>query len=130
MARVIDLYIDQGSDFTATFPPVTDVDGNAMDLTTYTASCQIRQSYATIYAVQLTVDSTEFPEGIITITLPNNETSGLTPTRYVYDIVITDTDGIITKVFEGLATVNPGVSGQPNTILLTPYVPEDYGGLD
>ena len=77
MAKVIDIYIDQGSDFTATFPPVTDNTGNVVDLSGYTAVCQIRRSYATIYAVQMTIDDSEFAEGVITITLDNGETAGL-----------------------------------------------------
>lgn len=129
MAKVIDIYIDQGSDFTATFPPVTDNSGNAVDLTGYTVVCQIRRSYATVYAVQMNIDNSEFSDGLITITLPNTETGGLTPTRYVYDVTIRDSGGLVTKVFEGLATVNPGVSSKPNTTLLTPYIPDDYGGL-
>ena len=129
MAKNLDIYIDQGSDFTATFPPVTDNSGNAIDLTGYTAVCQIRRSYATAFAVQMTVDNSEFSDGIITISLVNSETGGLTPTRYVYDVVITDTNGLVTKIFEGLATVNPGVSSKPNTTLVTPYIPDDFGGL-
>ena len=130
MAKNTDMYIDQGSDFTATFPPVTDAtNGNAIDLTGYTAVCQIRRSYATVYAVQMNIDDSNFSGGVITVTLPNTETAGLTPTRYVYDVTIQDLSGLVTKVFEGLATVNPGVSSKPNTTLLTPYVPEDYGGL-
>jgi hypothetical protein len=129
VARNIPINIDQGSDFLATFPPVTDNSGNSVDLTGYTAVCQIRRSYATVYAVQLNIDDSEFSDGIITITLPNAETAGLTPTRYVYDVTITDPQGIVTKVFDGIANVNPGVSSKPNTTLLTPYIPEDYGGL-
>jgi hypothetical protein len=130
MAKVIDIYIDQGSDFTATFPPVTDNVGNIVDLTNYTVVCQIRRSYATVYAVQMTIDDSQFTEGVITITLTNGATSGLFPTRWVYDITIQDPiNSIVVKVFEGLATVNPGVSSKPNTTLLTPYIPEDYGGL-
>ena len=130
MAKIIDIYVDQGSDFTATFPPVTDNTGSVVDLTNYTVTCQIRRSYATVYAVQFNVDSTQFSAGIITITLPNNETSGLFPTRWIYDVIIQDPiNNLVTKVFEGLATVNPGVSSKPNTTLLTPYIPDDYGGL-
>lgn len=130
MAKNIDIYIDQGSDFTATFPPVTDATGgNAIDLTGYTVVCQIRRSYATVYAVQMTIDDSNFSGGVITVTLPNSETAGLWPTRWVYDVTIEDTNGIITKVFEGIATVNPSVSSKPDSILLTPWVPEDWGGV-
>lgn len=130
MAKVIDIYIDQGSDFVATFPPVTDNTGNVLDLTGYTVTCRIRRSYATVFAVELTVDDAQFSQGIITITLANLETAGLTPTRWVYDVIIEEPiNSTVTKVFEGLATVNPGVSSKPNTTLLTPYIPDDFGGL-
>jgi hypothetical protein len=79
----------------------------------------------------MTVDDSQFTNGIITVTLTNSETSGLAPTRWVYDVTVESPspDNIVIKVFEGLATVNPGVSSKPNTTLLTPYIPEDYGGL-
>lgn len=130
MAQLIDIYIDQGSDFTATFLPVTDLAGHVIDLTNYTVVCQIRRSYATVFAVELVVNSTRFSEGIITITLPNTQTAGLVSTRWVYDVTIQDPiNNLVSRVFEGLATVNPSVSSKPNTTLLTPYVPDDYGGI-
>jgi hypothetical protein len=129
MAKSIDLYIDQGSDFLVTLPAVTAANGSVVDLTTYTAVCQIRRSYASLDAVQLVVTIPNPSNGIIVLSLVKTETVGLTPTRYVYDVVITDANGKATKVFEGLMVVNPGVSGKPNTTLLTPYVPDDYGGL-
>jgi hypothetical protein len=129
MSKNLDIYIDQGSDFIATFPPITNPQGEIMDLTGYTVVCQIRRSYATIYAVQMTVDNSQFSSGVITITLSNAETAGLFPTRWVYDVDIIDTNGIITKVFEGLSIVNPSVSSKPDTTLLSPYIPVDFGGL-
>ena len=133
MAKNIDIYIDQGSDFMATFPPVTDNNGVAVDLTDpspYIVKCLIRRSYATIFAVEMTVDESQFSDGIITIELSNSETAGLVATRWVYDVTIEEPiNNTVVKVFEGLATVNPGVSSKPNTTLLTPYIPDDYGGL-
>ena len=130
MSKNLDIYIDQGSDFTATFPPVTNNTGGVVDLTGYIVVCQIRRSYATVYAVQMTVDDSQFTNGIITVTLTNAETSGLASTRWVYDVTVEEPiNSIVVKVFEGLATVNPGVSSKPNTTLLTPYIPDDYGGL-
>ena len=130
MSKNLDIYIDQGSDFTATFPPVTNNSGVVVNLTGYTVTCLIRRSYVTVFAVAMTVDNSQFANGIITITMGNTETSGLTPTRWVYDVTIQEPiNNTVVKVFEGLATVNPGVSSKPNTTLLTPYVPDDYGGL-
>lgn len=130
MAKLIDLYIDQGSDFSATLPPVNNPDGTVFDLTNYSVVCQIRRSYATSFAVQMTTSIPDPTNGVIILSLSSTQTVGLVPTRYVYDVVIEqhDTSHVI-KVFEGLAVVNPGVSSKPNTTLLTPYVPEDFGGL-
>lgn len=129
MAKSIDLYIDQGADFTAVLPPVTSATGTVVNLSTYTVVCQIRRSYAASDAVQITATISNASGGVITLTLPKTQTGGLTPTRYVYDVVITSSTGYATRVFEGLFVVNPGVSGKPNTSLVTPYIPDDYGGL-
>lgn len=129
MALSLDLYIDQGSDFTTVMPPVTNPDGSVLNLTGYTPSCLIRLSYATVYAVAVNAAVTNAVGGIITLSLPNVETAGLNSTRWVYDVIITDGGGIITKVFEGIVLVNPAVTSKPNTSLLTPYVPDDWGGI-
>ena len=130
MAKTIDLYIDQGVDFSAIMPPLTLPNGTVQSLVDYTFLAYIRRSYATIFAVQMVATAlTPVTQGIIMLSLGPGETAGLAPTRYVYDVVIEDILGIKTKVFEGLAIVNPGVSSKPKTTLISPYVPEDYGGL-
>lgn len=129
MALSLDLYIDQGSDFTAVMPPVTNSSGTVVNLSTYTPKCLIRLSYATVYAVEVGASVTNAAGGIITLSMGNVETAGLNSTRWVYDVIITDGGGLITKVFEGIVTVNPAVTSKPNTSLLTPYVPDDWGGL-
>ena len=48
--------------------------------------------------------------GQITISLTDVQTAALEDGRYVYDLVITDSSGIKTRVVEGIATVNSSVS--------------------
>jgi hypothetical protein len=139
MSKLIDIYIDQNADFLATMPPITDNCGNVVDLTYYTVTSQMRRSYTTQFAIQLNVtypilNDSGLPDptqGIIILSLPAIETSGLVNTRYVYDIVITDNyqSRPTMRVFEGLAYVNAGVTTNLDTIMISPYVPEDYGGL-
>ena len=129
MAINLDLYIDQGTDWTATLPPVTSASGNVVDLTTYTVASQLRRSYASIYAVQITTTVSSPTTGVIALSMVNTETGGLDPLRYVYDVIIIDSSLNRTKVFDGLIIVNPGVTDKPNTTLLTPYMPDDFGGL-
>lgn len=134
MAKSIDLYIDQGSDFTAQLPPVLQANGTVLNLTGYTVESMLRRSYTTRYAVEFVATITNAAQGLITLTLSAAETAGLQTSalhtsRWVYDVVITAPNDKVTRVFEGIAIINPSVSAKPGTILLTPYVPEDYGGL-
>jgi hypothetical protein len=130
MALSLDLYIDQGSDFLAVLPPVTNPDGTVFNLTGYTPTCLMRLSYATQYAVSITASVTNATEGIITLSMDNVETAGLNSTRWVYDLIITNVGtSFVTRIFEGIITVNPAVTSKPNTTLLTPYVPDDWGGV-
>lgn len=131
MAINEDLYIDQGSDFLAQMPPVTNTAGTVVDLTTYTAACQMRRSYGSIYAINVTATITDPTEGIITLSMLNSETQGLSPLRYVYDVTIISASDppIITKVFDGLIIVNPGVTDKPVTNIVVPYIPDDFGGI-
>ena len=129
MSKNLDLYIDQGADFVAVLPPVTDASGTVVDLSLYTAESQIRRSYASKQAIQLVANVTDAGAGVITLSLDHGQTAGLNPLRYVYDVIITAQDATRIKVYDGLMIVNPGVTDKPNTTLLTPYVPDDYGGI-
>jgi hypothetical protein len=129
MAMTLDLYIDQGSDFSAVLPAVTTASGSVQDLTNHTVVSQMKRSYLTSSAVPLTATVTDASDGIITLSLASTDTIALAPYRYVYDVVITDQSSVSTKVFEGIMTVNPGVSTVTNPVFTTPYIPKDFGGL-
>lgn len=135
MAKSLDLHIDQGSDFVAILPAVTRADNTVLNLTGFTPRALLRRSYATQYAVQMLAEVSNATGGVITLSLTNEETAGLVDryygigTRWVYDVVIEDANNVITKVFEGQAFVNPAITSKPNTTLLTPYLPDDFGGI-
>lgn len=129
MSKSINIYIEQGSDFLAVFPPVTNPNGTVMNLTGYTVIAQLRRGYTSHNAVQFVSTITNAPGGVITLTMVNTHTGGLTPLRHVYDVIVISSAQVRTKVFEGLCIVNPGVTDKPNTTLLTPNIPDDYGGI-
>jgi hypothetical protein len=110
MATISNIFIDQGADFSTTVT-ITDSNGDALDLTGYTALAQIRKTYESTTATAFT-STFESPRtaGQITISLTDTETSGFEYGRYVYDLLITDASGTKTRVVEGIATVNPSVS--------------------
>jgi len=110
MATISNIFIDQGADFNTTVT-ISDSNGDALDLTSYTALAQIRKTYdsttATTFTSTFDADRTT---GLITISLSDTQTSALESGRYVYDLLVTDVAGTKTRVVEGIATVNPSVS--------------------
>ena len=72
----------------------------------------------------MTATITNAAQGLITLSLTGSETSGieaaaLHTSRWVYDVTITSSDSIVTRVFEGNVIMNSILSPQrPATILL------------
>jgi hypothetical protein len=110
MATISNIFIDQDADFTTTVT-VNDSSGDALDLAGYTALTMIRKTYQSTTAVTFTTTfANPRTSGQITISLTDVQTAALEDGRYVYDMVITDSLGVKTRVVEGIATVNPSVS--------------------
>ena len=110
MATISNIFIDQDADFTTTVT-VNDSGGTALDLSGYTALAMIRKTYQSTSATTFTSTfANPRTSGQITISLIDTQTAALEAGRYVYDMVITDSLGVKTRVVEGIATVNPSVS--------------------
>jgi hypothetical protein len=110
MATISNIFIDQDADFTTTVT-VNDSGGTALDLSGYTALAMIRKTYQSTTATTFTSTfANPRTSGQITISLTDTQTAALEAGRYVYDMIITDSLGVKTRVVEGIATVNPSVS--------------------
>ena len=110
MASLSNIFIDQGSDF-ITILFVGDSNGDATDLTNYTVIAQLRKTYESVNAVSFTAAfDDDRTTGNITISLTAEQTSALEYGRYVYDVLISNPNGLSTRVVEGIATVSPSVS--------------------
>lgn len=111
MAAIANLRIDQGASFSSDVT-VTNSDGDAVDLAGYTAEAKLASSYGASTSVQFTTSiAADTTTGVISISLTDTQTSALNaPARYVYDVYITKTsDSTVTRVIEGIITVNPKV---------------------
>jgi hypothetical protein len=114
MAAKQDLYIDQGTTFNTNLT-LTDVNGNPMNLTGYTAYSQMKKWYSSTANATFTF-TTSIPNpnnGVITMSVNANVTSTMWPGRYVYDIDIVDPNNNVTRVVEGFVTISPGVTNPP-----------------
>ena len=110
MAVYSNIVIDQGADYSASID-VTDSDGDNIDLTGYTAAGQIRKSYSSTTAVDFAVSvASPGTLGVLNISLTNTQTNNMKAGRYVYDIEITSSGGIKTRVLEGQVEITAGVT--------------------
>jgi hypothetical protein len=110
LAAYVEITIEQGANLTSTVT-VNDSQGDAVNLSTYSASAQLRKSYYSSSANTLTAIITGNSNGQITLSMTAANTSNLTPGRYVYDLIIRNsTDNSVTRVVEGTAVVLPSVT--------------------
>ena len=109
MAAFTEITIEQGATFSTTVN-VEDAYYNPINLTGYSASSQMRKSYYSSSAANITASVTGTSNGEITLSMTAANTSILTPGRYVYDLIINNGANTVTRVVEGIATVLPSVT--------------------
>lgn len=110
MADYVELTIEQGATFN-TEVNVNDVNGDSKNLVGYIVESQIRKSYYSSTAVNFDISIQDAVGGVISMNLSANTTSNISPGRYVYDVQIKETStGVVTRIFEGIATVLPNVT--------------------
>ena len=107
MAAVHNLYIDQGADFSAEIGIYDDFN-TPWDLNGYTGEAKMKKSYYSSTSYNFTVSVGT--NGTLTLSMPAATTTSIEQGRYVYDIVISSSAGTKTRVIEGIATINPGVT--------------------
>jgi len=109
MAARADIIIDQGTTF-ETVVTVTDDDGNVVNLTDYEAASQIRKHHTSSSVTSTFVITNGGTNGQLTLTLSSSATGGMDAGRYVYDVEVTTAAGVVSRVVEGIVTVNPQVT--------------------
>ena len=114
MATISNLVIDANADYSSTVTIssiASDGTETPFDLTGYSVTASIRKTFAsaTATAMSITVDP-DPATGSVTVGLTDVQTGTLDRGRYVWDMVVTSAGGLITRVVQGLATVNPSVT--------------------
>jgi hypothetical protein len=108
---VNNLVINSGSDFTQSFTLEGSDNNSPLNLTGFEVDAQMRKwsgsSSAINFSASIIAPSTS---GRISIGLTSGQTIDLKSGRYVYDILISDTYGIKTRVIEGMVLVREGVT--------------------
>ena len=106
----LNLLLERGTDWDATFNIQNEDNTTPLNLTGYTAEAKMRRSYYSSTSTSFVVTFVDRYNGILKISLTNTNTAALDPRRYVYDIVLTSPQSIKTRVIEGIIEVTPGVT--------------------
>ena len=107
---VSNLTVNTGTTFSQIFTLESADTNSATDLTGFTASAQMRKHPGSSSATNFTTSIINATAGRIRVGLTTSQTSVLKPGRFMYDVLITDTSGEVTRVLEGSVLVREGVT--------------------
>ena len=103
---VNNIVINAGADFSQIFSLKDSNSNSAIDLTNYIVASQMRKWTGSAASVTFTTVVINPPTlGQVEVSLTSEETSVIKPGRYIYDIVIEDVNGNVTRVYEGMVHV-------------------------
>lgn len=108
MATKANIIIDQGTTF-STVINLTDDNGDPIDLTGYTGDAEMRKHFTSSNSQSFSV-TLGGNSGTISLGLTASQTANLTAGRYVYDVEITSSSNVISRIVEGIVTITPEVT--------------------
>lgn len=108
-ARNINLVLDQGVDFEATFT-IRNESASALNLTGYTGSAQLRKHPEASKSTPFVVTFPNRVNGQIKVAMASTITSVIEGGRYVYDLVLESPNAYKTRPIQGNLLVIPGVT--------------------
>jgi hypothetical protein len=108
MAIKSNIVIDQGADYEVTIN-VKDANTTPIDLNGFTGQAQIRKYFTSSkkYDFKVTIAANT---GEVTLAMSAANTAKLSTGRYLYDCVLTSNTNVVSRVVEGIVTINPRVT--------------------
>ena len=107
---VSNLTVNAGTTFSQVFTLESAATNSATDLTGFTAAAQMRKHPGASSATDFNTTIINATSGQIRVGLTTSQTSVLKPGRFMYDVLITDSSGEVTRVLEGAVLVREGVT--------------------
>ena len=117
------LLIYKFTDFEQTFLLEDSQSNSAKDLTGFTGTCRMQRTLNLGELTGLTVSFTNRALGKVRISLTNTQTGLIEEGKYFYELMLTDPDGAVERVIEGVVIVKHPVT-YPSDPPLTPFVPQ------
>ncbi len=108
MAGYLPLEIEQFATFTRTITLRTST-GAAQNLVGGVANTSMKKSFYSASSNTIDTLITDGANGVIVLSMTQENTANLTPGRYVYDVKLS-LGGTVQRIVEGIIIVNPGVT--------------------
>jgi hypothetical protein len=108
-ARNVNLVLEQGVDFQATFT-IRNTNNAPLNLTGYTGISSIRKHPTSSTAYPLTLTFIDRLNGKIAVSMGYTGTDSIEGGRYVYDVILISPNSYRTRAVQGNVLVTPGVS--------------------
>ena len=108
MAAEYNITINKNSDFVRSFQ--VKEDDQILDLTDYSVSGALKENYHATTTTNFLANIADPLSGLFSISLTDVVTADMDPGTWVYDIILTDPNGVKTRLLEGKAFVKQGVT--------------------
>ena len=110
MANQVELFCDQGTDFSFTLDIAND-DGTPVNVAGYTLTSSIRKSYySTNPTANMVVTVLTAANGNLQLSMNSATTTNIKAGRYLYDVKMKSDANVTSRVMEGIITIYPQIT--------------------
>ena len=117
------LLIYKHTDFEQTFVLEDSLSSSAKDLTGFTGTCKMQRTLNLGSLTAFNLAFTNRALGKVRISLTSTQTANIADGKYFYELMLTDPNGVVERVIEGVVIVKHPVT-YPSDPPLTPFVPQ------
>ena len=117
------LIIYKHTDFEQTFILEDSQSNRAKDLTGFTGTCKMQRTLNLGGLTAFNLAFTNRTLGKVRISLTSTQTANIADGKYFYELMLTDSNGVVERVIEGIVIVKHPVT-YPSDPPLTPFVPQ------
>ena len=117
------LVIYKHTDFEQTFALEDSNTNSVKNLTGFSATCKMQRTLKLGSLTRFSLAFTNRALGKVRISLTNTQTANIADGKYFYELMLTDPNGVVERVIEGVVIVKHPVT-YPSEAPLTPFVPQ------
>lgn len=112
MSNYVELFMDQGVDFSTTISINNETNNTPQDISGYVVTSQMRKSLVSQNATASLVCTPEGKTGLIIMSLDSGNTANIPAGTYFFDVKVRDASksNTITRLIEGIIFVTPQIT--------------------